>query len=248
MTGKSWSEDHVTAIRARLSQGETQARIAQDLGCTPSNLSKRLKAADDPIGKRVYTLRCEGLAFDDISRDFNMEPGGSSTRRLYMRLVRYCERAGLEYPKVERAPTEPAPVVFDETVLFKIVFVLGRRAARGEDSDNDVIADTLHISDRDVKLHIAELRRRNVIANGIVPTQAGLQCAASMDAPVTVRDAVLLASVTAWSSSGPCETLRSLCDKLAYSRSALNLAIVRLRDGGLLAPRGNLHLRDRRHE
>jgi len=248
MTGKSWSEDHVTAIRVRLNQGETQAHIARELGCTPSNLSKRLKAADDPIGKRVYTLRCEGLAFDDIAHDLGLEPNSTSTRRLYMRLVRYCERVGVEYPKVEREPAEPAPINLDEATLFRIVFLLRRRAARLEDSDNSVVADTLHISDRDVKLYTAELRRRNVVANGIVPTEAGRQRAAALDQPKTVRDTVLVAVVAAWSSSGPCETLRSLCDKLAYSRSAINLAIVRLRDDGLLAPRGHLYLRDRRHE
>lgn len=246
--GKSWTEDQVTAIRVRLGRGESMRSVAASIGCTVANISRRLKAADDPIGKRVYTMRCEAMSFDDVAREFNMEPGPPTTRRLYMRLVRYCERAGVAYPHVERAPAPPAPRTYDEDLMFRLVFLLRRRAARLEDSDNEVVADTLQVSETILKFHVAELRRRNIIANGIVPTREGHELAASEGLDSTVRTEVLRTVVKTWASNEPCETLRSLSEKLPFSRSSINLAIVRLRDDGFLAPRGNLYLRDLRYE
>lgn len=250
--GKSWSGEKVAEVRALLAAGQTQQQVAAKLGCSPSNISKRLKSADDTSAKQIYELRSRGFSFYDIAERLDMKPCEASMRRLYMRLVRYCERSGLTYPRAGRAktapPSEPAPYVFDETQLFRVSFFIRRRAGRGQAIRNTDVADGLGLSDREAKFYIAELRRRNVLSNGIVPTQQGIDLLTDAEPPDYARFDVLRAIVEAWTSGAPCETLRSLREKLPYSPSTVNLAIVQLRDEGLVAPRGYLYPRGRRHE
>lgn len=251
--GRSWSGKKVAEVRALLAAGQTQQQVAAAIGCSPSNISKRLKAADDTSAKQIYELRLRGLGFYAIAEQLGMEPCDASMRRLYMRLVRYCERSGLTYPRAGRAkdtlpPSEPEPYVFDEMQLFRISFFIRRRAGRGQAIRNTDVADGLGLSDREAKFYIAELRRRNVLSNGIVPTQQGIDLLVDAEPPSYARFDVLRAIVDAWTSGSPCETLRSLREKLPYGPSTVNLAIVQLRDEGLVAPRGYLYPRGRRHE
>lgn len=243
--GKPWPLAKAAAVRAAL-EARAAAEVAEELGCTVNNMYRRLRTADDPIGRRIYTHRTQGRSFDEIAALLNMEVGPQASRRLYMRLVRYCERAELAYPKVEK-PAIPWRERIDAATLDRIVGLLEERAGRLEDSDNVVVEDALQLSSRDVKLHLAELRRRGWVANGIVPTPEGIaiveRWAATSTPALCAFDAVLCAVVEAWASGAPCETLRSLGEKLSFSHSTLNLAIVRLRDAGLLARRGTLHLR-----
>jgi biotin operon repressor len=247
--GRSWTATEIANVQALLAAGQTQAQVAAALGCSPSNVNKRLRALADPIGPRVYALRVAGVEFPAIASELGMEPGPVSTRRLYMRLVRYCERIDAPYPRLTPEPPRGGePRTFDGATLFRISFFVRRRAGRGQASNIMDVAAALKLSERDVRLYTAELRRRGVLANGAVPTGRGLVEADLVRNSGKAHHAVLCAVVDAWTSGAPCETLRSLHQKLRYNRSTINVAIVRLRDEGFVAPRGNLYPRARRHE
>lgn len=247
--GHSWTEEEIANVQALLAAGQTQRQVAAALGCTASNINKRLRALNDTVGPRIYEMRKAGEEFPAIAEALGLEPSPASTRRLYMRLVRYCERIGEPYPRLTpEPPHDGEPRAFDGATLFRISFFVRRRAGRGQASTILDVAAALKLSERDVRLYTAELRRRGVLANGIVPTGRGLVEADLVRNSWKSHHQVLCAVVDAWTSGAPCETLRSLEPKLRYNRSTINTAIVRLRDEGFVAPRGNLYPRARRHE
>jgi hypothetical protein len=85
------------------------------------------------------------------------------------------------------------------------------------------------------------MRRKKMLADGIVPTKVD----ADPDDLIGCERAVLNAVRAAWADKKrSCETLTSLVVTTGYARSSINLAIVRLRDRGLLEPRGFLYLRE----
>lgn len=241
--GKSWSFEKIASVRAALRTRPASA-VAAEMGCSPANLRRRLASANDTTGERVYALRCAGVEFNDIAVELGLEPSPAATRRLYMRLVRYCERAGVEYPHPVRVEVAPTPN-YEEASLDRITRFLEERAARLEATDNWCIADKLQLSLKEVKCGVAELRRRGVVAAGIVPTTAGIEEAARHAQSKLSIHRVLHAIVESW-ARGSDESLTSLCDKLPLARSTINLSIVRLRDDGYLMRRGHLALRNAR--
>jgi hypothetical protein len=242
--GKSWSFEKIAPIRAAL-RTRSASEVAAELGCSVANLRRRLASADNTTGERVYALRSAGAEFSDIAVELGLAPGPATTRRLYMRLVRYCERAGVEYPRpARRDEVEPTPSC-EEANLDRIIRLIATRAARLEATDNWCIANKLQLSLKEVKCSIAELRRRRVIAAGIVPTATGLEEAARHARSKLAVHRVLWAIAESW-AEGSDESLTSLCDKLPLARSTINLSIVRLRDDGYLMRRGHLALRNAR--
>jgi len=250
MNPNTWPPEKMAHAEALLAAGHTQRQVAGMLGCSESSLSHRLRRTreSDTLGPRIYAMRMDGMEFPAIADALGQERSPTTTRRLYMRLVRYCERVGVAYPRVVAAKTATDSSGHDEMTLFRVSFFIRRRAGRGQASTNTDVAYALGLSERDVKLYTAELRRRGVLANGIVPTGRGIIEAQRRSGGEASYDQVLRAVVAAWTSGAPCETLSSLLQKLHYNRSTVNLAIVRLRDEGFVAPRGNLYPRARRHE
>lgn len=241
--GKSWSFEKIASVRDALRRAPVSV-VAAEMGCSPANLRRRLTSANDTVGERVYTLRCAGAEFSDIAAELGLEPAPATTRRLYMRLVRYCERAGVEYPHPVRVEVAPTPT-YREASLDRITRLLEERAARLEATDNGCLADTLQLPSKEVKCSVAELRRRGVIASGIVPTAAGVEEAAQRAQSGLSIHRVLHTIVESW-THGSSESLASLCDKLPLAHSTINVSIVRLRDDGYLMRRGHLALRNAR--
>jgi hypothetical protein len=257
--GRPWTLKRAQRVWEQLRAGTDVKTIAAQQGCTVNNIHKRLRTAGyDPLGahraeseaelrlSRIYALRKQGKEFPEIAVELGMEPGPATTRALYMRLVRYCERLEVPYPRVTRpyVPRAPQRYTPDDAALEKLVAVLHRREAEGLDTDVLDLADEAGIDDRMVKLHVAEMRRRHVLADGIVPSEEGLKAADTDVANPICADMVLQCAVAAWRSDGPCAKLDTLVETLDYSRSHINLAIVKLRDEGLFRPRGFLYLRD----
>jgi len=254
--GKPWTLRRVDRVLRAIREGTSTKTVAEQEGCTVNNLHKRLRTAGyDPKGARaaeaseslsggqIYAMRKAGQEFREIAVAVGMEPNAVTVRRLYMRLVRYCERAEVPYPRHHRPAGAARPALTD-AMLANATQALVKHAALGETLDNISLSVALRAPVRETKMCIAELRRRGVVANGVVPTPAGIRENAKIDEAKTSVLAVLRAVVSAWTSSAPCETLSSLCAKLPFTRSAINLALVRLRDDGYLAPRGLLYLRE----
>lgn len=244
--GKPWSFEKIAFVRAALLTRPVSA-VAAEMGCSIANLRRRLASADDTTGERVYARRCAGAEFNEIAAEMGWEPGPAATRRLYMRLVRYCERAEVEYPRPVPPSAPPAPrPSFEERNLDRIAKLIADRAALLEATDNWVVSSKLQLSLRETKSATAELRRRGVLASGIVPTAAGIEEAARRPRSSLAIDQTLHAVVDAWTHNHSSESLTSLCDKLPLARSTINLSIVRLRDDGYLLRRGHLALRNAR--
>jgi hypothetical protein len=87
-------------------------------------------------------------------------------------------------------------------------------------------------------LVVAELRRKRILADGLAPMPF------EVSPPLLASEtAVLHAIVVAWDQGMPCESLDTLTAKLDYSKSTVNLAIIKLRSLNLVYPRGLLVLR-----
>lgn len=257
--GRPWTMKRAERVWQQLRAGTDVKTIAAQQGCTVNNIHKRLRTAGyDPLGAhraeseaelrlgRIYALRKQGKEFPEIAVELGMEPGPATTRALYMRLVRYCERLEVPYPRVTRpyVPRAPQRYAPDEEAIAKLVGILRRREAEKLDTDVLDLADEAGLDDRTTKLHVAEMRRRRILADGIVPSAAGLRAADVDVANPVCADMVLQCAAAAWRSDGPCAKLDTLTETLDYSRSHINLAIVTLRDEGLFRPRGYLYLRD----
>lgn len=257
--GSPWTMKRLQRVWDQLRAGTDVKTIAAQQSCTVNNVHKRLRGAGfDPEQahradtttdlqlERIYAMRKDGKEFLEIAQALGMEPGPRSMRALYMRLVRYCERLEIPYPRMPKAkkPREPYRFSADEKHIANIVGVLRQREEAGLDTDVLDLADEANLDDRVVKFYIAELRRRHLVADGITPSAEGLKAADLDVANPICADMVLQCAVASWRSEGPCAKLDTLVETLDYSRSHINLAIVKLRDEGLFRPRGFLYLRD----
>lgn len=257
--GRPWTTKRLQRVWEQLRAGTDVKTVAAQQGCTVGNIHKRLRAVGyDPAAAhkadteaelqltRIYAMRKQGMEFTEIAHDLGMTPSAQSTRMLYMRLVRYCERLEIPYPRIIKAarPRQPYRFSADAAAIARLVEVLRRREAEGLDTDALDLADEAKLDDRMVKFYVAEMRRRHIIADGIAPSAEGLRAADIDVANPICADMVLQCAVAAWRSDGPCAKLDTLVEALDYSRSHINLAIVKLREEGLFRPRGFLYLRD----
>lgn len=249
--GRSWTTKQVERVWKQLRAGVSVKTIAAQQGCSVTNIHRRLRTAGyDPQGAAmaenvennrsglIYARRKEGVEFTDIAVELGLEPTPSNVRRVYMRLVRYCERAEVPYPKVPRVrhpATSRTEAMRDKDVIAKAKKVLHTLAAPGCATTNAALATSLGVNERDGKLVVAELRRRRVLADGLAPMPFEISPALT-----TAETAVLHAIVVAWDQGAPCESLDSLTAKLGYCKSTVNLAIIKLRSLNLVYPRGLL--------
>jgi hypothetical protein len=254
MTGKSWTTKKVESVWRRMRAGTSAQTIAADMGCTVTNIHKRLRGAGyDPAGGRrddidddaklILARRLEGKEFVEIAVELGMEPTRLSVRRVYMRLARYCERAEIKYPRAvkKRGHKRYSPASVEPLMIADAVVAINKRLKRDEQTDALDLADETGYPERTTKCIIAEMRRKKMLADGIVPTKVD----ADPDDLIGCERAVLDAVRAAWADKKrSCETLTSLVVTTGYARSSINLAIVRLRDRGLLEPRGFLYLRE----
>lgn len=247
-TGRAWTLRRAEHVWKQLRAGMNVKTVAALQGCSVANIHRRLRCAGyDPAEARrqesleelqaakIYARRKQGVEFADIAIELGMEPTREAQRCLYMRLVRYCERAEVQYPRMlkKRAPYKPVPCNPDLSLIEP-----GTALLRKAPLDPEVFCMQLGVNTREVKFIIAEMRRRNIIANGLVPTEK--QDTDRPGSELAVMEAVRLA----WDTpTQPCETLGTLTEKLPFMRGTVNLAIVNLRRDGLIAPRGLLYLR-----
>lgn len=252
--GRSWTTKKVERVWKQLRSGVNVKTIAAQQGCSVTNIHRRLRTAGyDPQGAAmadhvesnrsglIYARRREGVEFTDIAAELGLEPTPSNVRRLYMRLVRYCERAEVPYPRVprkRRPVTNRTEAMRAVDVIAKAKKALHTLAAPGCATTNAALATTLGVNERDGKLVVAELRRKRVLADGLAPMP--FEVSPPLNASET---AVLHAIVVAWDQGMPCESLDSLTANLDYSKSTINLAIIKLRALNLVYPRGLLVLR-----
>lgn len=254
MIGRSWTTKRVERVWKQLRSGVNVKTIAAQQGCSVTNIHRRLRTAGyDPHGANVaenvesnrsgliYARRREGVEFADIAVELGMEPTPSNVRRLYMRLVRYCERAEVPYPRVPRTRrpvSHRTEAMRADAVITKAKKALHTLAAPGCATTNTALATSLGLHEREGKLVVAELRRRRVLADGLAPMPFEISPALT-----AAETAVLHAIVVAWDQGKPCESLDSLTAKLNYSKSTINVAIIKLRSLNLVYPRGMLVLR-----
>jgi hypothetical protein len=260
--GRPWTATRAKKVWEQMRSGTDVKTIAAQQGCTVNNIHKRLRTAGyDPARvhrsetttdlqlEKIYAMRRRGVEYPDIAAALGMEPGPKTTRTLYMRLVRYCERIEVPYPTMPK-PRKPAfkpmkSTDFVPVTVSKIKAALMHRDAEGLQTDVLDLADAVGLTDRDTKLYVAELRRRRVIADGPAPTQEGMERGrAKVDGRPLCTDRALHAIVQAWDRGEPLPSLDTLAEQLRYSRSAMNVALVQLRADGMLRPRGFLYLRD----
>ena len=250
--GRPWTTKKAERVWKRLRGGVNVNTIAADMGCTVTNIHKRLRTAGyspnsgrrtdvDANAKLILERRKAGVEFGDIAVELGMEPSRMVTRCLYMRLVRYCEREEIPYPHATRQRKHQGnrniPAVTPMMVTDAIIAVK-KRVKRGEQTDVMDLSDALHVPDRLAKRIVAEMRRRRLAADGLVPTKV------DADPKLTgCERAVMDAARAAWADEKrPCETLTTLAST-GYARATLNIAIVNLRNLGLLEPRGFIYLR-----
>jgi len=250
-----WTKSQLNQLWQRMRDGETADALAAEHECTRSNLYKQLREAglepsklrrarqrDDVMASKIYTLRMSGKSFPEIADEFGMEQGDVTIRRLYMRLVRYCERAGAKYPHMPRkrgkSTWKAKPRDVTEQLITTAVKVIDEHAARSRLLNNVALAKVLGENVDFVKKLLGTMRRRKLIADGLAPTPAGLRRAAEIGNAVTSKDVVLARAAKTWVQARPCESLTSLLVSTSFSRSTVNVAIIRLRDEELLYPRG----------
>jgi hypothetical protein len=250
--GRSWTTKKAERVWKQLRGGMNVNTIASLHGCTVSNIHRRLRTAGyDPHGANVaenvqnnqagliYARRKAGLEFNEIAVELGLEPSPGNTRRLYMRLVRYCERAEVPYPhqpRKRRAKADTAEAFRGDDVVRRAVDALKKTSTPGGVVDYPAFKALMGIDSRRLKTVIAELRRRHILADGL----AVMPFEISPPINAGSETAVLHAIVEAWDSKGPCASLDTLVASLGYSRSTVNIAIIKLRSLNLVYPRGTL--------
>jgi hypothetical protein len=261
MMGRSWTTKKAERVWNRLRAGVSVQTIAADEGCTVTNIHRRLRTAgyspedarraesvEELRTAKIYADRKAGKSFNEIAEELGMEPSNLTTRRLYMRLVRYCERADVPYPHMPRARNPnrrkyygPRQWVVTDADVAEAVAALRRAADKGKVYDNERLSLELRTTDdKYVKTLVAEMRRRRVLADGLVPS-GKTTTERLLGSEQRTYDLI----IKAWADpSRGCETLSSLVDQLGYARHTVNIAIIKLRKLGLVEPRGYLHLRD----
>lgn len=250
--GRSWTTKKVERVWRQLRAGVNVNTIASQHGCTVSNIHRRLRTAGyDPHGANVsenvennrssliYARRKAGVEFHEIAVELGMEPTPSNRRRLYMRLVRFCERAEVPYPhqpKKRRDTSDKRALLRSDDMVRRAVEALATTSVPGGLVDYTAFKAALGVDARDLKLVVAELRRRRILADGLslMPFEVSPPINAGSET------AVLHAIVKAWDSDGPCASLDTLVESLGYSRSTVNIAIIKLRSLNLVYPRGTL--------
>lgn len=261
MMGRSWTTKKAERVWKRLRAGVSVQTIAADEGCTVTNIHRRLRTAgyspadakraesvEELRTARIYAARKEGKSFNEIAVELGMEPSNLTTRRLYMRLVRYCERADVPYPHAPKAKNPNRKRGYGAKVwaitnadVTEAVAALKLAASKLKVYDNERLSLELRSTDdKYVKALVAEMRRRRVLADGLVPT-GKTTTERLLESEKRTYDLIIKAWVD---PSRGCETLSSLVDQLGYARHTVNIAIIRLRKLGLVEPRGYLHLRD----
>jgi hypothetical protein len=250
--GRSWTTKKAERVWKQLRGGMNVNTIASMHGCTATNIHRRLRTAGyDPHGANmaenvqnnhaglIYARRRAGAEFNEIAVELGMEPTPGNMRRLYMRLVRYCERAEVPYPhqpKRRKERVDQTAAFRSDDVVHRAVEALKKTSVPGGVVDYAAFREAMGIDARRLKTIIAELRRRHILADGLVvmpfeispPVNAGSETA------------VLHAIVEAWDGDGPCASLNTLVQSLGYSRSTVNIAIIKLRSLNLVYPRGTL--------
>ena len=258
MMGRSWTTKKAERVWKRLRAGVSVQTIAADEGCTVTNIHRRLRTAgyspadakraesvEELRTAKIYAGRKEGKSFNEIAVELGMEPSNLTTRRLYMRLVRYCERADVPYPHAPKKPRSrsytPRVWAIGDADVAEAVAALKEASRRLKVYDNERLSLELRTTDdKYVKTLVAEMRRRRVLADGLVPT-GKTSTERLLESEKRTYDLI----IKAWADpSRGCETLSSLVDQLGYARHTVNIAIIRLRKLGLVEPRGYLHLRD----
>lgn len=259
--GPAWTRKKFDAVWKKYESGVPATELAKEHGCTVSNIYKRLRkvgySPKSVIRKqrrlgvqatKIYTLRKQGKSFDEVAVDLGMVPGAATTRKLYMRLVRYCKSAGVIYPRLaaKRPPRRNArPLRRVNAHLANLSLVAQKirsLTAPGCPIGITELAAGLGVSARDLNGVLAELRRRRVIADGLSPTSRGIELAENMQ-PGYCLEHVLTRVVEAWNTGKTCETLGSLEASMDFCRSSVNVAIISLRQKDLLHARGLLILR-----
>lgn len=252
----AWTKKKFDAVWKQYESGMTTAQIAEQLGCTPSNVYRQLRRVGyspsklartrkrlSAQGSKIYTLRKQGKEFTAIAVEMGLEPSQATTRKLYMRLTRYCKNAGVIYPKLPRKVSRRMYVRRPRAANWAAATAqLRSLAAPSCPLHNNILRSALGLTPRDTPPALAELRRRRVIADGLAPTPAGIEAAKNIQSSYCV-DQVLSRVITAWNTGAPCETLGSLLTSLEFGRSSINVAIITLRRKGLIHPRGLLILR-----
>lgn len=251
-----WTRSRAKAVWEQLRSGVSVVTIAEQNNCTVRNIHRRLKCAGfdpeaarradtshDMQNERIYTLRKAGKTYQEIAVDLGMEPCDQTTRTLYMRLSRYCERIEIPYPVVVR-PKQPrayTPPAMRDDVIDAIVAALRAAEAEGEALRPEDLPARTKLPEHVIKAHIGELRRRGLVADGIVPAMG--EAIHEAQARAGAEAFVLMACIQAWLSGAELPTLETLTAADQFSRSFLNATIVKLRRDGLLRPRGYLYLR-----
>ena len=259
--GPAWTRKRFDTVWKRVRSGVPVKVVAGENGCTTSNIYKRLRKVGYDLEKearkdsrlelqasRIYTLRKQGKEFGDIAKALDMQPSDATTRKLYMRLVNYCKRAGVPYPYAPKKRKGPSRRITagwrpSDADILRAITVLKSHTALGCPTSNMDLANALGVSLR-VAMGIASvLRKRRIIGDGLVPSADGITAAQNMRTSYCA-DQVLATVVACWREGRDCETLGSLDNgRLDFCRSSINVAIISLREKGLILPRGNLYLR-----
>lgn len=250
--GRSWTTKKAERVWRQLRGGVNVNTIASLHGCTATNIHRRLRTAGyDPHGANVsenvqnnqagliYARRKAGVEFHEIAIELGLEPTPSNRRRLYMRLVRYCERAEVPYPrqpKQRKVRVDRSAKFRGDPIVERAVEVLRKTSVPGGVVDYPAFKEAMGLDTRCLKTVIAELRRRHILADGL----AVMPFEVSPPINAGSETAVLHAIVEAWDSDGPCVSLDTLVASLGYSRSTVNIAIIKLRSLNLVYPRGTL--------
>ena len=251
-----WTRSRAKAVWQQLRDGVDVATIAEQNNCTVRNIHRRLKCAGfdpeaarradtshDMQNERIYTLRKAGKAYHEIAADLGMEPSAQTMRTLYMRLSRYCDRLEIPYPVVvrQRVPRVYTPPAIRDDVIDAVVAALRAAEVEGEALRPEDLPARTKLPEHVIKAHIGELRRRGLVADGIVPAMG--EAIHEAQARAGAEAFVLMACIQAWLSGAELPTLETLTAADQFSRSFLNATIVKLRREGLIRPRGFLYLR-----
>jgi DNA-binding IscR family transcriptional regulator len=105
----------------------------------------------------------------------------------------------------------------------------------------EFFAEKVGVDARIAKRLVAEMRRRRLLADGIVPIKG-----ATTEEHLTGSEVFVLEAVReAWNDKDQqCHSLGSLVDYGRYARHTLSIAIIKLRKLGLVEARGGLYLRE----
>lgn len=255
MIGRSWTTKKAERVWKRLRAGVHVETLAADEGCTVTNIHRRLRtagyspsqarrveSAEEMQAAKIYAMRKAGQSFEEIAVELGQEPGTLTMRRLYMRLVRYCERAEVPYPKMpkkSRPGRRGGPHTKPDYSLVDGCVAMMKKHPQPMSIED--FAEKVGVDARIAKRIVAEMRRRRLLADGIVPIKG-----ATTEEHLTGSEVFVFEAVReAWNDKDQqCHSLGSLVDYGRYARHTLSIAIIKLRKLGLVEARGGLYLRE----